>query len=150
MGHWWTEIGTTESYGWWPKSEGTLWDAMFGTEGELNAISHPGLGGTPTRDPHHGDTSEESFHPKCSDQSMDDAAVHQAMRSFAASYRGSWRWSLGGTDCHTFQEKLLGAAKSPEPSALDQRSPGAEMAAAEPRMGPQIEEDSAERTTTIG
>lgn len=112
MGHWWTEIRTfqgEESYGWWPRSQGTLTDALIGTRGELNAVSL-GIGGTRTRDPYHGDPAEESMIPVTDNKQKSDAQIIADMRRFAHSYRGSWRWSLGGTDCHTFQEKLLDAA----------------------------------------
>lgn len=129
MGHWWTEINGNESYAWWPKSEGSVWDALFGTEGELNAVSHPSMGGTPTRDPYHGQAAEESFHPKCTDPAMDDSAIHSKMRTYAQGYSGSWRWTLGGTDCHVFQERMLGAASCREPSSLDSLGGGEPMVA---------------------
>ncbi len=34
-GHWWTELGPGESYGWWPKNPVGLVDTFGGTEGEL-------------------------------------------------------------------------------------------------------------------
>jgi hypothetical protein len=108
-GHWWTEIDGTESYGWWPKpktckdSAGSLWDWLVGTPGELNVKSCPNLGGSATRDPHHGETAEESFHP-VNWNGMSDDQIKNQIRSFAAGYTGDWSSSR---DCHDFQNELM-------------------------------------------
>ena len=108
-GHWWTEMDN-ESYGWWPKyplggGVGGLWDTLTGVDGELNGITS--FGGTATRDPHHGDPAPEEFHPIL----IRPKAVSQVkseIRSFAKSYKGEWRWTLGGgQNCQTFQKKLM-------------------------------------------
>jgi hypothetical protein len=39
-----------------------------------------------------------------------DDQIKDAIRQFAHGYRGEWRWSLGGEDCHAFQQDLLRAA----------------------------------------
>lgn len=106
-GHWWLEISGTESYGWWPKTPVGVADTLFGTDGELNGQTS--FGGTPTLDPHHGDAAEEQFSPIISgDDTRTDAEIHQCLRSFASSFSGEWRWTLGaGQNCHTFQEQAM-------------------------------------------
>ncbi len=107
-GHWWTEILTStkdESFGWWPKYGVGLKDTIFGTEGELNGQTT--FGGTPTKDPHHGDSGEEVFHPKLTVSKTDDQVV-QDIESFAKNYTGEWRWTFGwGQNCHTFQKNMM-------------------------------------------
>jgi hypothetical protein len=108
-GHWWTELGT-ESYGWWPKYPlggglGGLVDTLTGVDGELNGVTS--FGGTATQDPHEGDSADEVFHPTLVTTKGDDQ-VRTEIRSFAKSYKGEWRWSLGwGQNCRTFQESLM-------------------------------------------
>jgi hypothetical protein len=106
-GHWWFELDGSESYGWWPKYHVGLRDTFFGTEGELNGQTT--YGGTPTRDPHQGDSAEEEFHPVVSrSDGRSDAEIKQCLRSFARAYSGEWRWTFGaGQNCHTFQEAAM-------------------------------------------
>lgn len=116
-GHWWTELGG-ESYGWWPKYPlggglGGLWDTLTGVEGELNGQTS--FGGTPTRDPHHGDSGETEFHPRLRGTKT-DAQVRDDVRAFARAYHGEWRWTLGwGQNCHTFQKALMAHVGLVEP-----------------------------------
>mgnify|MGYP003762067577 FL=1 len=132
-GHWWIEIDGTESYGWWPRlpfSGGplsTLVDTLTGVPGELNGVTS--FGGTPTRDPHHGDAGDESFHPHqemrlmirkirpklqygsgkgtpCCSATEDQ--IKDCLRKFAGSYSGTWSYPWG-QNCHSFQTKALNA-----------------------------------------
>ena len=108
-GHWWIEISENghlfESYGWWPKNPPDLIDTLTGTEGELNGQTS--YGGTPTTDPHHGDSADEEFHPRLIDD-LTDGDVLNGIRTFAGSYSGEWRWTFGGgQNCHTFQTSLM-------------------------------------------
>jgi len=104
-GHWWTELGTDESYGWWPKNPVGLTETLGGTEGELNGQTS--FGGTPTKDPHHGDAGEEVFKVVIKNGKTEDE-VKQEMRNFANAYSGEWRWTFGaGQNCHTFQNAML-------------------------------------------
>jgi hypothetical protein len=113
-GHWWTEMDGSESYGWWPKGQVGLIDTLFGTEGELNGVTN--YGGSPTRDPHHGDGAEDVFHPVLKDGSKTDSTVRSEVRTFASSYSGSWRWTFGwGQNCHTFQESLMASIGLKQP-----------------------------------
>lgn len=105
-GHWWAEINGSKSYGWWPKYHVGFKETLFGTEGELNGQTS--FGGSPTRDPHHGDTAEEQFNVICTDPTKTEPVVVSEMESFANSYHGEWRWTFGwGQNCHTFQEAML-------------------------------------------
>ena len=106
-GHWWTEIASGgESYGWWPKYPVGFWGTLTGVDGELNGQTS--FGGSPTRDPHHGDSAEETFSVECTDPSKTPAAIEGEIRAFAASYSGEWRWTFGwGQNCRTFQTALL-------------------------------------------
>jgi hypothetical protein len=74
------------------------------------------LGRSPTRDPHHGQSAEIEFHP-VSTTSNTDEQIKDSIRDFANNYSGEWRWSLGGEDCHAFQQDLLRAALLSEPGA---------------------------------
>jgi hypothetical protein len=104
-GHWWLEMDGTESYGWWPKDHVGLTDTFFGTEGELNGQTN--FGGTPTADPHQGDSAEEEFNPTVSkDDGRSDDDIKECLRSFANSYSGGWSWPFG-QNCHSFQEAAM-------------------------------------------
>ena len=45
-----------------PKYPVNTTDTLLGVEGELNGQTS--FGGTPTKDPHHGDRAEDTFNPK--------------------------------------------------------------------------------------
>ena len=106
-GHWWVEIDG-ESYGWWPKYPVDTWGTLTGVEGELNGQTS--FGGTPTRDPHHGDSAEDVFNPKisssgtCKCQTCEKAV--SCIRAFARSYAGTWSWPWG-QNCHSFQTSMM-------------------------------------------
>ncbi|MTJ08113.1 DUF4157 domain-containing protein, partial [Anabaena sp. UHCC 0204] len=105
-GHWWTEIDSNESYGWWPKYPvGGIKQTLFGVDGELNGMTS--FGGSATKDPHHGDSAPDVFHPVYKGTKT-DTEIKADIRSFASSYSGEWRWTFGfGQNCHTFQESLM-------------------------------------------
>ena len=104
-GHWWVEIDGSESYGWWPKYSVGLWETLTGTDGELNGQTS--FRGTPTKDPHHGDSADESFNPTAPSGTT-NASIKTCIRKFTKSYSGEWRWTLGwGQNCHTFQEDMM-------------------------------------------
>jgi hypothetical protein len=111
-GHWWFEIGdsldsASESFGWWPAVPIGTKGTMRGVPGELNGQTN--FLGLPTRDPHHGDEADESFHPvvRASD-TRTDAEIADCLRQFARNFRGQWRWAFGiGQNCHTFQEQAM-------------------------------------------
>jgi len=112
-GHWWIEIDDSKSYGWWPKEQVGVIDTLVGVEGELNGQTT--YGGTATRDPHHGDTADEEFHPLLVEDKEDDN-VRQEIRNFARNYTGEWRWTFGwGQNCHTFQITLMRTVGLEEP-----------------------------------
>lgn len=105
-GHWWTEMKGTKSYGWWPKNKVDLKGTLFGVPGELNGQTS--FGGTPTKDPHHGDAADETLNVSCTDPAKTEATVLTEIDTFASKYSGEWRWTFGyGQNCHTFQEALL-------------------------------------------
>lgn len=102
-GHWWAEVDSNESYGWWPKDPVNLKGTLLGVDGELNGQSS--FGGTPTLDPHHGDRSDGvNVFDVYSAKSKDE--VIKSLRDFSGSYSGSWSWPFG-QNCHSFQEKWL-------------------------------------------
>ena len=103
-GHWWIEIDGAESYGWWPHLGVGPWETLRGVPGSLNGQG-PQFRGTPTRDPHHGDTAEEMFHPAVH-SGKPAAAIKSSIRSFAQSYSGKWSWPWG-QNCHSFQEAMM-------------------------------------------
>src|ERR1051325_9050316 len=68
-GHWWFEIGqpeaaSRESYGWWPVSTVSYWKILVGVPGVLNGSLASQI---PPRDPHDGETGDESFCPLVED-----------------------------------------------------------------------------------
>ena len=110
-GHWWFEIGpadteNSESYGWWPKNQVSLVEIFTGVEGELNDGLNSQL---PARDPHHGETGDEEFHPLVRDDDLRaDEEIANCLREFARNYSGRWQWLFGwGRNCHTFQRAAL-------------------------------------------
>lgn len=112
-GHWWIEIGS-ESYGWWPETDPSFSETIFGTPGVLNAGQE--------NDPHAGDKADESFHPrrasggqleygpakkgKCKCVTEEDVA--NCIRAFAAQYSGKWSYPVG-QNCHSFQAEAMSA-----------------------------------------
>lgn len=117
-GHWWTETGDLvenvwmpqESYGWWPNQQVGLKKTLRGVPGVLNA---PWAGGSPMKDPHHGQGSDVTFHPV---MDVDDSERYEIVRnsvigkikSFAHGFSGKWNWRFGwGQNCHTFQKELM-------------------------------------------
>ncbi len=125
-GHWWTEIGADESYGWWPKYPVNHIGTIFGVEGELNGITS--FQGTPRSDPHHGDPSDEMFHPWRAEVSLtvthlksgplgikgkrccaaSETDIKNCIRYFALEFDAShstWAYPFG-PNCHSFQVDL--------------------------------------------
>lgn len=109
-GHWWVELDSDESYGWWPNRLPLgLVRIIRGAGGVLNGIGVTS-DGTPSRDPNHGLLADYEFHPVLVKDLSDDQ-VRSAIRSFAASFQGGWRWSVRPTmNCRLFQLALLDAA----------------------------------------
>lgn len=102
-GHWWTEIGPKESYGWYPADHpDPLWKGLTGVPGRLNGARGAG---SPTRDAHHGETKGEAFHPRIVNGKPAEA-IRDCIRAFARSYHGTWSWP-GGQNCHSFQRELM-------------------------------------------
>jgi hypothetical protein len=128
-GHWWFEIDGNESYGWWPKDPVGLLETFTSVAGELNGVTM--FGGTPTKDPHHGDNADISVNPKadfggywgllqkrtlkygkgkgkkCKCVTEDE--IKDSLRAFAKAYSGSWSYPFGQS-CHRFQKAALEAS----------------------------------------
>gem|GEM_PF-2633134 len=106
-GHWWFEIDGKESYGWWPKKAVGLSETLGGTDGELNGQTT--FGGPSTQDPHQGDSADEEFNPMTSNgDCRTDGEIKDCLRSFANTYSGEWRWTVGwGQNSHTFQDAAM-------------------------------------------
>ena len=111
-GHWWFEIGDptdlkSESYGWWPLHGVTVKQTLAGVEGELNGETH--FGGEATRDPHHGESADQEFHPfVAEDDPRSDEQIADCLRQFTRRYAGEWRWTFGkGQNCQSFQQQAL-------------------------------------------
>lgn len=104
-GHWWVEIGKTESYAWWPKDPVGLSDTVSGVPGELNGQTN--FGGSPTRDPHHGfRVSGVNVFNLYTTNASSTSGVDKKIRDFANSYSGSWSWPVG-QNCHSFQNSFI-------------------------------------------
>lgn len=104
-GHWWVEIGKSESYGWWPKNPVGYTDTVTGVQGELNGQTS--FGGTSTRDPHHGDRSEGvNFFNVYTQNAASTSGIDNSIRNFSKNYSGNWSWPLG-QNCHSFQESFM-------------------------------------------
>lgn len=104
-GHWWVEIGKSESYGWWPKEAVGLVDTVSGVEGELNGQTN--FGGTPTQDPHQGDRSNgTNFFNVYTTNGLQTKGVDNKIRDFAKKYSGQWSYPTG-QNCHSFQDSFL-------------------------------------------
>lgn len=106
-GHWWIELDGVESYGWWPaRCPLGVAGVIRGTAGVLNGLGATS-GGTPTCDPNHGLLADYEFHPALVAPRTDDE-VRAAIRRFASTYRGEWRWSTRPTmNCRLFQLALF-------------------------------------------
>lgn len=102
-GHWWIELDGSESYGWWPSGPVGIGGTLKGVPGKLNG--GPRFGGGPTRDPHHGDSAEQAFHPRVR-SGAPAADVKSCVRSFAKGYSGTWSWPWG-QNCHSFQRQMM-------------------------------------------
>lgn len=110
-GHWWTKIeDQDESYGWWPDHcPVTAWETVAGTNGVLNGITDVNCNARqdPKKDPYHDDQRAFRFNPVLRGHKT-DAQVRHEIRSFATSYSGEWRWTLGqGQNCRSFQLQLM-------------------------------------------
>ena len=124
-GHWWLEFDG-ESYGWWPADGVGLIETVAGVPGRLNGTNgmHAIGQATATRDGHHGDSAEESFHPKrrtgflsrgklefgnnegddCNCATEDQ--IKDCLKKFAQQYSGNWSYPWG-QNCHSFQKAAL-------------------------------------------
>lgn len=129
-GHWWVELETGESVGWWPNPVPVgLRAVVLGTEGEVNAVSSPLLGGCALRDPYCGQQADFSFHPWVA-AGVDDAEIARLVREFATAASGRWCWGWwwvpGPTEhCQTFQDRLLShAGLVVPPEMAHTRGPG--------------------------
>jgi hypothetical protein len=107
FGHWWIELDDQESYGWWPARLPVRFrDALRGVPGVLNGVGVTDDGST-TRDPNHGQLADHEFHPVLITARNDDD-VRDAIRSFATSFVGEWRWSTRPSmNCRLFQLDLF-------------------------------------------
>lgn len=108
-GHWWIEVDGVESYGWWPgRSPLRARDVFLGGPGVLNG-GIVAADATPARDPNHGLAGDFEFHPVLV-RSQSDEEVRDAIRRFATTFRGGWRWSTRPTmNCRLFQLALFDA-----------------------------------------
>ena len=86
-----------------------LWDLLAGVGGVLNGVGVV-LDGSPTRDPNHGLPADYEFHPVLVVPQTNDE-VRAAVRAFAVSFAGGWRWWTRPTmNCRLFQLALFDAA----------------------------------------
>jgi len=100
-GHWWVELDGVESYGWWPTRRTGIVRLVLGGDGVLNA------GESSNVDPNHGVPADHEFHPVLVAPRTDDE-VRDAIRSFATSFAGEWRWSTRPSmNCRLFQLALF-------------------------------------------
>jgi hypothetical protein len=108
-GHWWVEVDGVESYGWWPaRCPVRLRELVRGTAGVLNGVGVV-PDGTLTRDPDHGLPADYEFHPVLV-VARTDVELRNAIRNFASSFAGGWRWSIRPTmNCRLFQLALFDA-----------------------------------------
>jgi hypothetical protein len=130
-GNWWIEFDG-QSYGWWPKNKVGLIGTLTGVPGELNGQTS--FGGTPTKDPHDGDSGELEFHPykqssgqlryasgtKCN--AATQAQVKDCAGHFVRSYSGSWSYP-SGQNCHSFQTGMMRACCMTRSAVAALRSP---------------------------
>ena len=110
-GHHWTEIGDSESYGYWPDGPVGLVGTFRGVPGSVNR----GL----SVDPHHGDRqnldlSRLARSPANNQRSCRETCdqMRQCIRDFARTYTNnhgatwSWRAEILDNNCHTFQRRM--------------------------------------------
>ncbi|MGH9216255.1 MAG: hypothetical protein ACRDZS_08365 [Acidimicrobiales bacterium] len=117
-GHWWVELDGVESYGWWPAAGVGLRMFLLGGAGRMNGVGGRWAGGSATRDPHHGDRADHTFHPILTVRTS-DWQVRRDIRAFVEGFDGGWRWSLRrpSANCRSFQLALfhaVGLAEGPE------------------------------------
>lgn len=113
-GHHWTEIGPSESYGYWPNSGVDLRGTIMGVPGSVNRGQ--------SIDPHHGDregvdtsfTARSRIRPAMNRScELICEQAKQCIRDFATGYtkrygsRWSYRFELGDNNCHTFQRRTF-------------------------------------------
>ena len=133
MGHWWLELGADESYGWYPDRRipvgyWGLWVSTMGVPGDLNG--QIAFGGNKTRDPHHGNTTDEEWDAevvddirllwswwvirpqfaygekagKYCDECVTDEEIKGCIRAYAQTMVDQDAgWALFGYNCHSFQ-----------------------------------------------
>ncbi len=126
-GHWWFEFDG-ESYGGWPADGVGLIETVTGVPGRLNGTNSMHASGlaSATRDGHHGDSAEESWHPRRrtgflsrgklefgSEKGADcncvtEDQIKDCLRNFAQQYSGNWSYPWG-QNCHSFQKAALKA-----------------------------------------
>ena len=110
-GHWWLEVGESESYGFWPDAPvGGVVQTLRGVSGAVNARN---FCPNPRRDRHHGDRGAgiHEFDVWAPD-GVDEVDLLVRARAFADGFLARWAWPatpLTGENCHSFQEKLLKA-----------------------------------------
>ena len=103
-GHWWVEIDGKESYGWWPAHPLRLRDVLWGTAGTLNGQG-TALGGTPCRDPHHGQHADYEFHPVLLIHAATDEDIRDGIRRLQAGEmivvpKGTEHRPFADAECH--------------------------------------------------
>lgn len=106
-GHWWVEVDGKQSFGWWPASMVSIGETFSGVPGVLNRSR--GVGGSATRDPHHGDPADEEFSPSVlNGKSAADIkkSIADFSIGFSVKYGSTWRWP-GKYNCHNFQEQMM-------------------------------------------
>ena len=109
-GHWWVEVNGNKSYGWWPDRYVNIKDTLISVPGILNGQDPAPFRGTPTRDPHHGYSADESIQTYIKSHERTIAEVKQNIRNFANNYSGTWRWPFG-QNCQSFQKSMVSSVK---------------------------------------
>ena len=117
-GHHWIEIGSTESYGYWPTGMVSLSGTVMGVAGSVNRGR--------TNDPHQGDRSGNpasfplnTYGPESQGQTCEQICRQKAqcIRDFASSYtknygsEWSYRLEIGDNNCHTFQRRAFNSCE---------------------------------------
>lgn len=117
VGHYWTEISPSESYGWYPKYLRSGGDALWGVPGQLNRADGMSSGSA-TQDAHHGDSADMTFHPVVTTRDNEEA-IKRKIRTFARGYSKTYAIGPRGTDCQEFQDELLEAVGLREPTVVE-------------------------------